>query len=78
METTRYRSYVVRVWSVDEEHDAAGRVLVEEIRSGVEVELRGHRATDLARAIDAALASRGDETAPPTGEPVHSRKERPG
>ena len=78
MEPARYRSYVVRVWSVDEEHEAAGRVLVEEVRSGIQVELRGHRATDLARTIDAALASRGDETGPPHGEPVHSRKERPG
>jgi NADH dehydrogenase len=67
MKTTRYRSYVIRVWGADEGSEAVARVVVEEVRSGLQVELRGEPAVELNLAISAALARRG-EAAGPSGQ----------
>ena len=56
MDTARYRSYVIRVWHADEGSGAVARVVVEEVRSGLQVELRGEPAMTLSRTIGAALA----------------------
>ncbi len=55
METGRYRSYVVRSWGEDGGREAV-RVLVEEIRSGRQIELRGEAAASLAAGVAAAFA----------------------
>ena len=55
MDGTTYRSYVVRVWR----HGPAGgnvvRVLVEEVQSGRQADLRGACAADLAVHLETAL-----------------------
>ena len=56
MDGARYRSYVIRVWHADAGTGAVARLVVEEVRSGLQGELRGEPATTLGRAIGAVLA----------------------
>jgi hypothetical protein len=78
MEITRYRSYVIRAWQADEDAGAVARVVIEEVSSGMQVELRGDPATDLGRSIRAALAGRDAEAGRARAELVPAGKERPG
>ncbi len=55
MDGSRYRSYVVRVWRPRDAGDAGIRVVVEEVQSGQQVELRGGPATALASVLAATL-----------------------
>ena len=55
MDGSRYRSYVVRVWRPLEVGDAGTRVVVEEVQSGRQVEMRGSTAAALASAVAATL-----------------------
>jgi hypothetical protein len=63
VENPRYRSYVVRIWLIDDRGRSAARVDVEEIQSGRQAELRDGPATALAAALDATLT--GVEGSPP-------------
>lgn len=67
MENTRYRSYVVRAWGVDAGSETVARVVVEEVRSGLQVELRGAPAAAFGRTIGDALARRESVTRPSRG-----------
>ena len=64
----RYRSWVIRAWSRDER--GVVRVAIEEVRSGLLVELRGERAAEIEDLISAAsiVAERGD--AAPQSDPA--------
>ena len=55
MDGSRYRSYVIRVWHPLEVGDGGIRVVVEEVQSGREVEMRGSAAAALASVVAAAL-----------------------
>ena len=55
MEATGYRSYVIRVWSRARNGGAATRAVIEEVQSGLQVELRGERAAEISSRIAAAL-----------------------
>ena len=55
MDGSRYRSYVIRVWRPPEVGDGGIRVVVEEVQSGRQVEMRGSTAAALASAVAAAL-----------------------
>ena len=61
MDNARYRSYVIRVWHADAASGAVARLLVEEVSSGQQGELRGEPATALSLTIGAALAGRPTE-----------------
>jgi NADH dehydrogenase len=71
MWTAGYRSYVIRAWHGDEGRQVLARVLVEEVQSGRQVELRGEQAEALARDVAAALS--GGEDAP---GPTDAHRER--
>lgn len=60
MDSVSYRSYVVRVWHAGPSDPAETRVRVEWIASGIEVELRGACAADLAARLALAF-----DTVPP-------------
>ncbi len=54
---TRYRSYVIRVWSRDGERATASRALIEEVQSGRQVEVRDAEAARLAASIEHAMGA---------------------
>jgi hypothetical protein len=53
----RYRSYVVRTWTVDEPDPPGARARIEWIGPGIEIETRGSAAADLAAWLERAFAS---------------------
>jgi hypothetical protein len=57
MDAVRYRSYVVRVWNAGPSEPAGTRIRVEWIAPGIEVEVRGERAADLAARLDLVFDS---------------------
>ncbi len=57
MEPTGYRSYVIRVWSRGRDGGVATRAIIEEVQSGLQIELRGERAAEISARIAAALVS---------------------
>ncbi len=73
---TGYRSYVVRIWRRGDRTDAIPgetvvRVLVEEVQSGRQADLRGHDAVSLAAAIGVHLPA----PSPSVGIEVADRSE---
>jgi hypothetical protein len=64
----RYRSWVVRAWS----RDGTGvvRMAIEEVRSGLLVELRGERAAEIEGLISAASVRAGSSDAAPGANPA--------
>ncbi len=66
MDGSRYRSYVVRVWRLREVGDAGTRVVVEEVQSGSQVELRGSTAAALAAVVAAMLPCPDEPAAVPS------------
>lgn len=55
MDVQLYRSYVIRVWQRRGGGDVEARIVVEEVQSGRQAEIRGHPAVVLARTIAATL-----------------------
>jgi len=55
MDGFRYRSYVVRIWLADPAEPALARARVEWIAPGIEVEVRGEPAADLAARLERIL-----------------------
>jgi hypothetical protein len=58
-----YRSYVIRVWQRRGGGDTEARVVVEEVQSGRQIEMRGRSAATLAAAIAATVESPTDADA---------------
>lgn len=58
-----YRSYVVRVWQRRGGGDADTRIVVEEVQSGRQIEMRGRSAATLAATIAATVESATDADA---------------
>jgi uncharacterized protein YbjT (DUF2867 family) len=70
MAGSRYRSYVVRVWSGPGGNNVARRTVVEEVLSGRQADLRDGPAADLAATLEASVGGRMkvvDAEAEPTG-----------
>jgi hypothetical protein len=65
MESGGLRTYVVRVWVASGDERRGGRVLIEEVRSGRQRELRGEAARALATDIASALGSTEERTGVP-------------
>jgi hypothetical protein len=66
----RYRSWVVRSWSRDEQ--CAVRLTIEEVRSGRLVELWGERAAEIEEVISAASVPAAIGEGGPGSEPPES------
>lgn len=65
MESGGLRTYVVRVWMATGDGRRGGRVLIEEVRSGRQRELRGEAARALAADIASALGPTEERTGVP-------------
>ncbi len=57
MEARGYRSYVVRTWTRGAVDGAAQRVVIEEVQTGRQIELRGDEAAEIDARISTALGS---------------------
>ena len=71
MKRVRYRSYLIRVWEADGTEWDASRARIEWIARGVEAEVRGSQAQDLATRLSDAFgpeAPSGDTAVGGAGE----------
>ena len=67
MDVQLYRSYVIRVWQRRGGGDGEARIVVEEVQSGRQTEMRGRVAAMLAATIAATLdAATGADSVPVT------------
>ena len=65
MDARLYRSYVIRVWQRRGGGDVEARIVVEEVQSGRQTEMRGHPAAMLAATIAATLDAATEADAVP-------------